>query len=971
MSKELAKTYDPKAIEEKLYEKWCENKYFHAEVDRSRKPFTTVMPPPNITGKLHMGHALDNTLQDILIRYKRMEGYNALWIPGTDHAAISTEVKVTNQLKEEGIDKKELGREGFLERTWQWKEEYAGTIENQLKKLGISCDWDRERFTMDEGCSKAVEEVFIKLYEKGYIYKGSRIINWCPKCKTSLSDAEVEHEEQEGHFWHIKYPIVGTDRFLEIATTRPETLLGDTAIAVHPDDERYQDIIGKNVILPLVNREIPIVADYYVDKEFGTGAVKITPAHDPNDFEVGKRHDLEEINVMNDDATINEKGGKYAGMERYEARKAIVKDLEEQGYLVKVVPHTHAVGTHDRCGTTVEPLIKQQWFVKMEELAKPAIEALKSGELKFVPERFDKIYLHWLENIKDWCISRQIWWGHRIPAYYCDECGEFVVDRHAPEKCPHCGCTHFTQDEDTLDTWFSSALWPFSTLGWPDKTEDLDYFYPTDVLVTGYDIIFFWVIRMVFSGYEHTGKSPFHTVLIHGLVRDSQGRKMSKSLGNGIDPLEIIDKYGADALRLTLVTGNAPGNDMRFYNERVEASRNFANKVWNASRFIMMNFDQNEDVDYENVTADELTQADKWILSKVNTLAKDVTVLMDSFDLGIAVQKIYDFIWEEFCDWYIEMVKPRLYNDADETKAAALYTLKTVLIDALKLLHPYMPFITEEIYCTLMGDEEISIMVSEWPKYKESRNFAEDEAKVERIKEAVKGIRNIRGEMNVPPSKKASVIVVSEKEEVLKIFEENKVFFATLGLASDVTLQSTKENIGEDAVSVVIADGTIYIPFAELVDIDKEIERLKKEEKKLTGEIKRCEGMLGNPNFVNKAPEKKIAEEREKLEKYKGMMEQVLQNRDVICEGNLCFVEGFSYFLLAFFTQNRYYEYQREYVTVKEQIGGTRMLNFEEELEKFQPSMDIEKVEDVVYHNNLADVTDIVKELIQDAKGTL
>ena len=876
MSENLEKTYNPKAIEAKLYEKWCDNKYFHAEVDRSKKPFTTVMPPPNITGKLHMGHALDNTLQDILIRYKRMQGYNALWIPGTDHAAISTEVKVTNQLKEEGIDKKELGREKFLERTWQWKEEYAGTIEGQLKKLGVSCDWDRERFTMDEGCSKAVEEVFIKLYNEGYIYKGSRIINWCPVCKTSLSDAEVEHEEQDGFFWHIKYPIVGTDDYLEIATTRPETLLGDTAIAVHPDDERYKDIVGKMCKLPLTDREIPIVADYYVDKEFGTGAVKITPAHDPNDFEVGKRHNLPEINIMNDDATINEQyGGKYAGMDRYEARKAMVADLEEQGYLVKVVPHSHNVGTHDRCHTTVEPMIKQQWFVKMEELAKPAIEAIKNGDLRFVPERFNKIYLHWLENIRDWCISRQIWWGHRIPAYYCDECGEVVVGHGAPEKCPKCGCAHFTQDEDTLDTWFSSALWPFSTLGWQDKTEEMDYFYPTNTLVTGYDIIPFWVMRMMFSGLEHTGQVPFDTVLIHGLVRDSQGRKMSKSLGNGIDPLEVIDKYGADALRLTLVTGNAPGNDMRFYWERVEASRNFANKVWNASRFIMMNFDQNEDVDYENVTADELTQADKWILSKVNTLAKDVTVLMDSFDLGIAVQKIYDFIWEEFCDWYIEMVKPRLYNDADETKAAALYTLKTVLIDALKLLHPYMPFITEEIYCTLMGDEEISIMVSEWPKYKESRNFAEDEAKVERIKEAVKGIRNIRGEMNVPPSKKASVIVVSEKEEVLKIFEENKVFFATLGLASDVTLQSTKENIGEDAVSVVIADGTIYIPFAELVDIDKEIERLKKEEKKLTGEIKRCEGMLGNPNFVNKAPEKKIAEEREKLEKYKGMMEQV------------------------------------------------------------------------------------------------
>ena len=592
MSENLEKTYNPKAIEAKLYEKWCDNKYFHAEVDRSKKPFTTVMPPPNITGKLHMGHALDNTLQDILIRYKRMQGYNALWIPGTDHAAISTEVKVTNQLKEEGIDKKELGREKFLERTWQWKEEYAGTIEGQLKKLGVSCDWDRERFTMDEGCSKAVEEVFIKLYNEGYIYKGSRIINWCPVCKTSLSDAEVEHEEQDGFFWHIKYPIVGTDDYLEIATTRPETLLGDTAIAVHPDDERYKDIVGKMCKLPLTDREIPIVADYYVDKEFGTGAVKITPAHDPNDFEVGKRHNLPEINIMNDDATINEQyGGKYAGMERYEARKAMVADLEEQGYLVKVVPHSHNVGTHDRCHTTVEPMIKQQWFVKMEDLAKPAIEAIKNGDLRFVPERFNKIYLHWLENIRDWCISRQIWWGHRIPAYYCDECGEVVVGHGAPEKCPKCGCTHFTQDEDTLDTWFSSALWPFSTLGWPDKTEDLDYFYPTDVLVTGYDIIFFWVIRMVFSGYAHTGKAPFHTVFIHGLVRDSQGRKMSKSLGNGIDPLEIIDQYGADALRMTLMTGNAPGNDMRFYNERVEASRNFANKVWNASRYILMNME--------------------------------------------------------------------------------------------------------------------------------------------------------------------------------------------------------------------------------------------------------------------------------------------------------------------------------------------------------------------------------------------
>ena len=873
MSKELAKTYDPKQIEEKMYEKWCENKYFHAEVDRSKKPFTTVMPPPNITGKLHMGHALDNTLQDILIRYKRMEGYNALWIPGTDHAAISTEVKVTNQLKEEGIDKKELGREGFLERTWQWKEEYAGTIENQLKKLGISCDWDRERFTMDEGCSKAVEEVFISLYEKGYIYKGSRIINWCPKCKTSLSDAEVEHEDQDGHFWHIKYPIAGTDRFLEIATTRPETLLGDTAIAVHPDDERYKDIVGKMAILPLVNREIPIVADYYVDKEFGTGAVKITPAHDPNDFEVGKRHNLPEINIMNDDATINEKGGKYAGMDRYEARKAIVADLDEQGYLVKVVPHMHAVGTHDRCGTTVEPLIKQQWFVKMDELAKPAINALKTGELRFVPERFDKIYLHWLENIKDWCISRQIWWGHRIPAYYCDECGEFVVAREMPEKCPHCGCTHFTQDEDTLDTWFSSALWPFSTLGWPDKTEDLDYFYPTDVLVTGYDIIFFWVIRMVFSGYAHTGKAPFNTVLIHGLVRDSQGRKMSKSLGNGIDPLEVIEKYGADALRYTLITGNAPGNDMRFYWERVEASRNFANKVWNASRFIMMN-DPDNKIKTTDEQPDNLTAADKWILSKMNHLIAEVTENMEKYELGIAVAKLNDFIWEEFCDWYIEMVKPRLYNDEDTTKNAAIWTLKTVLIDALKLLHPYMPFITEEIFCNIQDDEE-SIMISSWPVYDEKFNFPDEEVAIQTIKEAVRNIRNVRAQMNVAPSRKAKVYVVSEDALIRDIFENGRVFFATLAYASEVAVQSDKSGIPDDAVSAVIPGAVLYIPFAELVDIDKEIERLKKEEGRLNGEIKRCEGMLGNEKFISKAPQAKIDEEKAKLEKYQQMLAQV------------------------------------------------------------------------------------------------
>ena len=873
MGKELAKTYNPKEIEEKLYEKWCENKYFHAEVDREKKPFTTVMPPPNITGKLHMGHALDNTLQDILIRYKRMEGYNALWVPGTDHAAISTEVKVTNQLKSEGIDKKELGREGFLKRTWQWKEEYAGTIENQLKKMGISCDWDRERFTMDEGCSKAVEEVFIKLYEKGYIYKGSRIINWCPVCKTSLSDAEVEHEEQDGHFWHIKYPIVGTEDFLEIATTRPETMLGDTAIAVHPEDERYKDIIGKHVMLPLVNREIPIVADYYVDKEFGTGAVKITPAHDPNDFEVGKRHNLEEINIMNDDATINERGGRYAGMERYEARKAIVKDLEEQGFLVKIEPHSHNVGTHDRCGTTVEPLIKQQWFVKMEELAKPAIEALHTGELKFVPERFNKIYLHWLENIKDWCISRQIWWGHRIPAYYCDECGEFVVAREMPEKCPHCGGTHFTQDEDTLDTWFSSALWPFSTLGWPQKTEDLDYFYPTDVLVTGYDIIFFWVIRMVFSGLEHTGKSPFHTVLIHGLVRDSLGRKMSKSLGNGIDPLEIIDQYGADALRLTLVTGNAPGNDMRFSNERVEASRNFANKVWNASRFILMNMKENIVDEPEDFL---LKPADRWILAKVNRLAKDVTENMDKYELGIAVQKVYDFIWDEFCDWYVELAKFRIYHGEEDSQSAkcALWTLKTVLGQALKLLHPFMPFITEEIYGALVPEEE-SLMMSSWPVYRTEWEFPVAEELMGHVKEITRGIRNMRAEMNVPNNRRTKVFIVSGNRSLLSGIEAFKESVKPLMQANDIILHYEKKGIAEDAVSIVVSGATVYLPLEDLVDFEQELERLAREEEKLTKEIARAKGMLSNEKFLSKAPEKKVQEEQEKLEKYTRMLEQV------------------------------------------------------------------------------------------------
>lgn len=869
MMKELAKTYDPTAIEEQTYAKWMGRKYFHAEADRSKKPFTIVIPPPNVTGKLHMGHALDETLQDILIRYKRMQGYNALWIPGTDHASISTEVKVTNQLREEGIDKQELGREGFLKRAWQWKEEYGGAIINQLKKLGCSCDWERERFTMDEGCSEAVLEVFIRLYEKGYIYKGSRIINWCPVCRTSISDAEVEHEEQAGHFWHINYPVADGSGYVEIATTRPETMLGDTAVAVNPEDERYRHLIGKTLKLPLTDREIPVIADPYVDREFGTGCVKITPAHDPNDFEVGRRHDLPEINIMNDDATIC-CPGKYHGMDRYEARRAMVKDLEEQGLLVKFEDHTHNVGTHDRCGTTVEPLIKQQWFVKMEELAKPAVEAVKNGELTFVPERFDKIYLHWLENIRDWCISRQLWWGHRIPAYYCDECGEIVVAKEAPSVCPKCGCTHLTQDEDTLDTWFSSALWPFSTLGWPKQTEDLEYFYPTDVLVTGYDIIFFWVIRMVFSGYEQTGKSPFHHVLIHGLVRDSMGRKMSKSLGNGIDPLEIISEYGADALRLTLVTGNAPGNDMRFYMERVKSSRNFANKVWNASRFIMMNL---EDQKVAEADPAALTAADRWILSRVNRLAKEVTSNMDSFELGIAVQKIYDFIWDEFCDWYIEMVKPRLWNREDTSREAALWTLKQVLIHALKMLHPYMPFITEEIFCNL--SEEESIMISSWPEYREEWNFAAEEHAISMIKEAVRGIRNVRTDMNVPNSKKATVYVVSENPKVREIFEQGRSFFAALSFASEVKVQADKTGIEKSAVSAMIPEAAVYMPLDELLDLEKERERLKKEEARLEKELARVNGMLNNEKFVSRAPEAKIREEKEKLEKYTQMMDQV------------------------------------------------------------------------------------------------
>ena len=868
MSKELEKNYNPADIEQRLYDKWIQNKYFHAEVDRSKKPFTIVMPPPNITGQLHMGHALDNTIQDILIRTKRMQGYEALWVPGTDHASIATEAKIVEKMREEGVTKEEIGREKFLERAWEWKKQYGGRIVAQLKKMGSSCDWDRERFTMDEGCNKAVKEVFVNLYNKGQIYRGERIINWCPKCLTSISDAEVEYEDQAGHFWHLRYQLSDGSGYINLATTRPETLLGDTAVAVNPNDDRYKDMVGKTVILPIVHREIPIVADDYVEMDFGTGVVKITPAHDPNDFEVGLRHNLPVINVMTDDAKIVEDYPKYAGMDRYEARKAIVADLEAEGALIKIEDYSHNVGTCYRCHTTIEPRVSKQWFVKMEELAKPAIEAVKNEDTKFIPPHFDKTYYHWLENIRDWCISRQLWWGHRIPAFYCDDCGEMVVTKENTCKCPKCG-KEMRQDPDTLDTWFSSALWPFSTLGWPDKTEELDYFYPTSVLVTGYDIIFFWVIRMMFSGLEHAGEVPFKNVLIHGLVRDSQGRKMSKSLGNGIDPLEVIEQYGADALRFTLITGNAPGNDMRFYYERVEASRNFANKVWNASRFIMMNMPEDG---IKEVSKDSLTQADKWILSKANKLVKDVTDNIEKFELGVAADKLYNFIWEEFCDWYIEMVKPRLYSEDNDTKSAALYTLKTVLETSLKLLHPYMPFVTEEIYCTLNENED-TLMTKQWPEYTEEFNFAEDEEAVEIIKEAVRNIRNVRAGMNVPPSKKALCYVVTENDKVANIFRQSEVFFGTLAYASEVKIQADKAGIEEDAVSVAIANANIYMPFAELVDIEKEIERLKKEEDKLKKEIERVEKMLSNEKFISKAPQSKVDEEKEV--KYTQLMKQV------------------------------------------------------------------------------------------------
>ncbi len=870
MIKELAKVYDPSVVEERLYNKWLEKKYFHAEVDKTKKPYSIVMPPPNITGQLHMGHALDNTIQDILIRWKRMSGYNALWVPGIDHASISTEVKVVAQMAKEGLKKEDIGREKFLERCWAWKEQYGNIILNQLRKLGSSCDWDRVRFTMDEGCSDAVLETFTRLYNKGYIYKGEKLINWCPKCMTTISDAEVNHEDKEGHFWHIKYPIAGEEgRFVELATTRPETMLGDTAVAVHPEDDRYKDLIGKNAILPIVNKEIPIIADSYVDREFGTGVVKITPAHDPNDFEVGVRHNLPRINVMNDDGTMNENAGKYQGLDRYEARKQIVKQLEDEGLLVKIENITHAVGVHERCGTVVEPLIKKQWFVKMDELAKPAIECFEKGELRFIPDRFGKIYLHWLNNIHDWCISRQLWWGHRIPAYYCDECGEVVVSKTMPDKCPKCGCTSFKQDEDTLDTWFSSALWPFSTLGWPKKTEELEHFYPTSTMVTGYDIIFFWVIRMVFSGMEQMGEVPFKDVYIHGLIRDEQGRKFSKSLGNGIDPLEVIEKYGADPLRLMLITGNTAGNDMRFFYERLENSRNFLNKLWNASRFILMNLDEEE-----SNSLIMLTPADKWIISKVNTLAKEVEENLENYDLGLAASKIQDFLWDEYCDWYIEMVKPRLYNKDDKTRKAALWTLKEVLINALKLLHPFMPFITEELFTNLQSKEE-TIMLSKWPEYREEWNFKDEEKEIDAIKEAVRAIRNVRAEMNVVPSKKTKVYVVSDDEYVRMVFTRSEVFFKTLAYASDVYVQADKNGIGDDAVSCVIHNATIYMPFAELVDVAKELERLNGEKAKMLKEIERVEKKLANESFVAKAPQKVVDEEKAKGEKYKDMLKQI------------------------------------------------------------------------------------------------
>ena len=857
MAKELDKQYSPQNVEDRTYKFWCDHKYFHAEVNPDKKPYTIVIPPPNITGQLHMGHALDETLQDILIRWRRMEGYETLWLPGTDHASIATEAKIVEAMRKEGITKEEIGREKFLERAWEWKAQYGGRIVEQLKKLGSSCDWDRERFTLDEGCSKAVREVFCKLYDKGLIYRGERIINWCPHCLTSISDAEVEYEDQAGHFWHLRYPFKDGSDYLELATTRPETLLGDTAVAVNPNDERYKDMVGKTLILPIVHREIPVIADDYVDIEFGTGVVKITPAHDPNDFEVGLRHNLEVINVLTPDAKIVDDYPKYAGMDRYEARKAIVEDLQAEGALVEIEDYSHNVGTCYRCGTTVEPRVSKQWFVKMEPLAKPAVEVVRNGEVKFVPERFDKTYFHWMENIKDWCISRQLWWGHRIPAYYCDDCGEVMVSAQEVHACSKCGGNHVHQDPDTLDTWFSSALWPFSTLGYPDDTKELEYFYPTDTLITGYDIIFFWVARMIFSGVEHMGQVPFHTVLIHGLVRDAQGRKMSKSLGNGIDPLLVIDQYGADALRFTLATGNAPGNDMRFSDEKVKASRNFANKLWNAARFVLMYL--GNDYSYPGLPKD-LAIEDKWILSKVNTLAKEVTDNLERFELGIAVAKLYDFIWDVFCDWYIEIAKIRLQSGegADTAKAVLVY----VLTDILKLLHPFMPFITEEIYQAIPHDTE-SIMISKWPEYDPTLSFADEEAQMEKIMDAIRAIRNRRAEMNIPPSKKSKVYVETVFADVFAVGSE---FIKRLAYASDVEIADAFGDLG-NTVTIVTNDAKIYIPLGDLVDFEAEAKRLQKELAAAEEKLAFINKKLDNPGFVNKAPEKVVQQNRDEAAK--------------------------------------------------------------------------------------------------------
>ena len=845
MSRELAKTYDPQEVEDRTYRFWLENKYFHAVRDPQKKPYTIVIPPPNITGQLHMGHALDETLQDILIRWRRMQGYCALWIPGTDHASIATEAKIVEAMRKEGITKEQIGREAFLERAWDWKKKYGGRIVEQLKKLGSSCDWDRERFTLDEGCSKAVREVFVRLYEKGLIYRGKRIINWCPHCKTSISDAEVEFEERDGFFWHLRYPFKDGSGYLELATTRPETMLGDTAVAVHPEDERYKDLVGKTLILPLVGREIPVIADEYVERDFGTGVVKITPAHDPNDFEVGLRHNLEVINVMNDDGSINENGGKYAGMPGLEARKQIVAELKEQGFLVRVEPIKHNVGSCYRCGTIVEPRVSKQWFVKMKPLAEPAIEAVRSGKTQFIPDRYAKIYYHWMENIRDWCISRQLWWGHRIPAWYCQDCGETVVARETPHTCPKCGGTHLKQDPDTLDTWFSSALWPFSTLGWPDKTPDLDYFYPTDTLVTGYDIIFFWVARMIFSGVEQMGETPFHTVLIHGLVRDEQGRKMSKSLGNGIDPLKVIDKFGADALRFTLATGNSPGNDMRYSQDKVEASRNFANKIWNAARFILMNL---EGHDVPNSLPEELTPADKWIVDSFNRTAKEVTENLEHFELGIAVQKLYDFLWDEFCDWYIEISKISLNSDNEKAAQGARQVLVWVMSSTMQLLHPFMPFITEEIWQALPHSGE-SIMISHWPEYSESHSFPEAAEEMRKIMDAVRAVRNRRSEMNVPPSRRAHLYIATAAPETFRV---GIPVFERLAWASHVEIGPSFDL--EGAVTIVTPDAKLFIPTDELVDKEAELARLTKELESAKKQFATAEAKLKNEKFLSKAP---------------------------------------------------------------------------------------------------------------------